>query len=64
MEAPTLNETKKSYRVVVESLATEGRVFKRGDKLTAEDAPGEIESLLHAGVIKPLEIERTDAGLS
>ena len=52
MESRTPTELKKCYRVVIDSLATEGRVFKRDDVITAEDAPGEIESLLHAGVIE------------
>lgn len=45
----------KRYRVLIDTLATEGRVFNRGDVLSAEDAPGEIESLLHAGVIETTE---------
>ena len=49
----------KRYRVVIETLATEGRVFNRGDLLSAEDAPGEIESMLHAGLI-----ETTDPAVS
>lgn len=52
MERQTLTESAPHYRVLIDSLATEGRVFHRGDVLTAEDAPGEIESLLHAGIIE------------
>jgi hypothetical protein len=55
MEPRTLSDLKKTYRVLIESLVTEGRVFRRGDILTHDDAPGEIESLLHAGVIQPSE---------
>ena len=53
MEHQTATQTKKTYKVLIDSLVTEGRVFHRGDILTPEDAPGEIDSLLHAGVIEP-----------
>jgi hypothetical protein len=52
MEPQTLTESAPQYRVLIDSMAAEGRVFHRGDLLTAEDAPGEIESMLHAGVIE------------
>lgn len=52
MQSSSQNELKRCYRVVIDTLVTEGRVFQRGDFLTPEDAPGEIESMLHAGVIE------------
>lgn len=52
MERQPFTESNPRYRVLIDSLVTEGRVFQRGDVLTAEDAPGEIESLLHAGIIE------------
>lgn len=52
MERQPFTESKPHYRVLIDSLATEGRVFKRGDILTADDAPGEMESLLHAGIVE------------
>lgn len=54
MEPRTLESTKR-YRVLIEAVATEGRMFRRGDLLSPEDAPGEIESLLHAKVIEPID---------
>ncbi len=55
MEHPAATQTKKSYKVLIDSLVTEGRVFHRGDMITPEDAPGEIESMLRAGVIEPAD---------
>ena len=52
MERQPFTESKPHYRVLIDSLVTEGRVFQRGDVLIAEDAPGEVESLLHAGIIE------------
>jgi hypothetical protein len=40
-------------------LATEGRVFSRDDVLGPDDAPGEIESMLHAGVIQEVSATKT-----
>jgi len=48
-------EQTKRYRVLIESLVTEGRVFRRGDLISAEDAPGEIENLLAATIVERLE---------
>jgi len=56
MDQRTLESTKR-YRVLIESLATEGRMFQRGDLLAPDDAPGEIESLLHARIIEPIPVE-------
>ena len=54
MERQPFTDSNARYRVLTDSLVTEGRVFHRGDVLAAEDAPGEVESLLHAGVIEPV----------
>jgi len=57
MEHQAAAQPKKTYKVLIDSLVTEGRVFQRGDMLAPEDAPGEIESLLHAGVIEATDQE-------
>ena len=54
MDSQNSSDSKKHYRVLIDSLVTEGRVFHRSDTLTADDAPGEIESMLHAGLIEAL----------
>jgi len=55
MEQTTARDIKKTYQVIIETLVTEGRVFQRGDVIAPDDAPGEIESLLHAGLIAPVD---------
>jgi hypothetical protein len=59
MEQQILANSTKRYRVLIDSLATEGRVFSRDDVLGPDDAPGEIESMLHAGVIQEVSATKT-----
>ena len=64
MEQPITKESIRQYRVLIDSLVTEGRVFKRGDLIGPEDAPGEIESMLHAGIITPVTADERSSGPS